>query len=457
VNFFRTHTFEICIVLLAIVVRFAYLGVAVTAHEGNFLQTVWGADGYYDVTKNLIEGNGLSSSQTPPYEPYSFRPPLYHLFILGSYQFGGYEAVIALQILLGSLVPIIGMCLARYFTQRREVLGALGLFLAVEPSGVLYSTILYSETLFTVLFLGALWAFFEYLRRNTLNLLAFSGVLLGLATLTRPTSQYVPLVFLAVFIWRRWGRLLARETWVPILMYSAIFIAILSPWAMRNYLVFGVWGLSPQTGVNLYTTLLPTVYSIDKGTTFQEEYAAQRAAGIPGPNQAAITDGSREASLAIPELLSRPRALVYSALNSAWSFFVLDGGYDYFRQIDVRPKEVIGKPSVIALFTDPGAVVSYLWRNIASVVSVILVLRLLWFGITVAFAVGAWRALRAWSDPYKVTAVLVVLYFMLTSLITGFGLTARYRLPVNSLVIAVALTEVAMLAPWVRSKDVTYA
>ena len=457
-QFFKTYRLELFIFALALVARLLFFGAGLHSNGGNLADTIGGPDGYTVVSKNMIEGHGFSNSSAEPYVPYSFRPPLYHFFIVGSYfALGGFWGVIVLQMLLGSLVPLLGMKAASYFLRGRSMLGALGVFLALEPSGILYSTFFYSETLFTVLFLSGVWAFFEYMRwvGSRTRFLVASALLLGLATLTRPTAQFLPLLFVAVFLWMRRKELFSRRTLLPVVLYAAIFIAVLSPWLVRNYIVFGVAGLSPQTGVNLYTTLLPTVYSIDRGTTFQQEFAAQRAAGILGPNDASITDGSKDMALAVPLLLQHPKALLYSALNSTWSFFVLDGMYDFFRRVDIRPAEVIGKPSVIALFSDPGAVIGYLYRNIAGVVGWIVLARLMWIAITVAFVVGAWRYLRANANMHSVLALLVVAYFLLTSLITGFGLTARYRLPVNALVAAVALYGAAPLFERLRHKTLS--
>lgn len=454
-HFFKTYRLEILIFALALAARLLYFGVTLQVNDGDLLNTITGPDGYTTVSKNLIEGHGLTAAGPPSYEPYSFRPPLYHFFIAGSYfALGGYWGVILLQMLLGSLVPLLGMRVASYLIRGRALLAALGVFLALEPSGVLYSTFFYSETLFTVLFLAGVWTFFAYLREAGVStrFLTASALLLGLATLTRPTTQFLPLIFAAVFMWTRRRELFSRQTVLPVVLYAAIFLAVLSPWLVRNYTLFGVAGLSPQTGVNLYTTLLPTVYSIDRGTTFQEEFAAQRAAGIPGPNEAVITDGAKDMALAVPLLLQHPRALLYSALNSTWSFFVLDGMYDFFRHINVRPSEVIGKPSVIALFSDPGAVVGYLYRNIAGVVGWIVLARLFWIAVAAAFVVGAWRYMRANAGIHGVLTLLIVAYFLLTSLITGFGLTARYRLPVNVFVVTFALCEVAAIAPWLMQK-----
>jgi hypothetical protein len=218
----------------------------------------------------------------------------------------------------------------------------------------------------------------------------------------------------------------------------------------RNYVVFGVAGISPQTGVNLYTIVVPTVYSIERGTKFQQEFATLKAAGVHGPNEADITEGDKDMAIAVPILLSHPKGLILSIMNDGWSFFVLDGTFDFLRQIKIRPQEMIGKPSLVAVFSNPAATGAYIVRNLSNgPFFAILLGRVLWITLTFLCFFGVWRYKRTHGmSPYAMTALLVILYFAATALLTGFGLVARYRLPVNVFIVAFALYEIRAIAPW---------
>jgi len=452
-DFLRSHKIEIGIFVLALLLRLFYFGLSLEVNNGNITATIAAADDYFTVSNNLIEGNGLSRDVAPPYTPYSFRPPLFHFFVAGAYElFGGYWGVIFFHIILASLLPLLGMILVGYFIEDRRVLIALGIFLALEPSLVLYSVFLYSEIFFIFLFFISLWALFEYMKNERLRFLALSAFLLGLATLTRPTTEYLPLVIGAVLLWSWRGHILSRKTFAHLGVYAALFLLTISPWVYRNYVVFGVLGISPQTGVNLYTELLPTVYSIERGTTFQKEFAAIRDSGVHGPNEADITEGDKDMAIAIPLLLGHPKALVLSILNSGWSFFALDGTFDFLRHIMIRPQEMIGKPSMVALFSDPFIVVSYFMRNMNDGTLVfILLMRAMWILMTILFLFGVWRYGRSrGAHSHAVLAAIIVLYFAATSFVTGFGLTARYRLPVNVFIVAFAFYEIAAITPRLR-------
>ena len=87
-NFLRAHKVEIFIFLIAVIARVFYFGISLN-YQGDLTKTMWAADGYYEVSRNIIEGHGYSADSAPPYTPYSFRPPsitislLAHIFSLG--------------------------------------------------------------------------------------------------------------------------------------------------------------------------------------------------------------------------------------------------------------------------------------------------------------------------------------------------------------------------------------
>ncbi len=438
---------------LALLVRLAYLFVSIhTYGDGDLIQAISAADGYFNVSQNIIAGNGLSDSVAPPYVPYSFRPPLFHYFIAGAYWFlGGYWGVILAQILLASALPLLGVAIARYLTDRTWIVWAAGVLLALEPSAVLYSTMLYAETFFMFWFFLSVLFLFKYLKEGRLWQVVASGALLGLATLTRPTTQYLPIVVAGALLFFGYRHLTRRHV-LHVLAYAAAFVLVLLPLLYRNWLLWDVADLSPQMGVNLHMTLLPTVYSIERGTTFQAEFAALEASGLKGPNNANLREGKEYKARAIPLLLEHPRALALSMLNSGVSFFMLDGVFDFLRHVRIRPPEMIGRPSLVALATDPMGVVQYFGRNIMSPLFFILAGRLLWIGITVAFVVEAIRRFWRPSSLQSRLAVLIVLYFALTALITGFGLSARYRLPVNVLILPLALSTVVLWWDYLNQK-----
>lgn len=122
---------------------------------------------------------------------------------------------------------------------------------AVWPNLVFHSAVALSESLFMVLFVGAVllavagpW---EARRFEPWRLVAI-GVLLGAATLVRPVS--VPFFAALALVW-----LLARFGWRRALAHTgivtAVAVAVVTPWLVRNVIVMDELTLSTNTGDNL--------------------------------------------------------------------------------------------------------------------------------------------------------------------------------------------------------------
>jgi 4-amino-4-deoxy-L-arabinose transferase-like glycosyltransferase len=438
-NFLREHKIEVVIFLLALLVRCVYLGISLQAHDGNLVSTIQGADGYFTVSQNIIAGHGFSDSSQPPYEPYSFRPPLYHYFIAGSYwMFGGYGGVIALQILIGSILPILAMCIVRYLFSRKIEIWT-GFILALEPVSILFSTFFYSETLFMLLFFISLLFLFKYFKEKHISFLAYSALSLGLATMTRPTAEYLPVLIIGILFWEARGHI-SRTTLTHSILYGLVFLTVLSPWLYRNYTLFEEASLSPQVGVNLYANVVPSVLALENGTSYQQEYEALQATGVSGPNETKVGEDQGYTQTALSILFEHPKALAVLAFNTELAFFTHDGVFDVLRHIGEKPDMLLGKPAVFLLFSDPSEFFGFIGYYLTKPAVLILIMRIFWYLITIFFVAGAIRYIRREGiTPFAAVALCSVTYFALITLVLGFTINARYRLPVEFLIIPFAL------------------
>ncbi len=429
------------IFVLAFAVRIIYLVFALGAHEGKLHETISGADCYFVISENILQGNGYSCKTEPPYTLNSIRPPVQPYFLVALYSVAGtYWFALLVQIAFSSMVPLIGMYVARYLTPNPNVIVGVGLLLALEPSGILFSMLFYGETLFTVAVLGSIACVCAYIKKGSLPLFATAGFLLGLATLTKPTTQYLPLVIVLLLAWH------FRKTLRTFALHAAIFLlvfmATLSPWVYRNYQHFGVVGVSPQLGEQLYAVLVPSVLSFENGTTFAQEFERILANGGTDPSSASVENGTKYFKMAVPMLLAHPFGLVVISANTALNFFIHDGMIEVLKHLEIRPKERLGQPALFLLLTDPGRLFGYIGHVFFTPLVWILVGRIVWVAITVLAFFGLVRYL--WRESTKIYATLfasIVLYFMLTTLVIGLAVTARYRIPINALIFIFALYE----------------
>jgi len=196
---------------------------------------------------NIACGAGFSQD---PGIPTPIRAPGYPFFLAAVYLVFGHSpyAAALVQALLGALCCLLVFDIAFSFFARRTALLAAFLY-AVYPVGAAYSGLILSETLFTALFLGSLALFIRSGRGERPVLLALAAFLLGLATLTRPTTILFPAGFVIAML-PGWKRTLRGAV-----ITAVFFSAALGPWTMRNYRSFGVF-MPVATGgsVCLYAT-----------------------------------------------------------------------------------------------------------------------------------------------------------------------------------------------------------
>lgn len=167
-----------------------------------------------------------------------FRPPGYPVFL--AIATGGVPDRIALakgaNALLGSFaVLLLAAISARIFRSRRVAI-ATGAAAALHPAFVFVATDIQSESLFIALLLTAGFLLLAASDRPSSALAVGAGVSLALAALTRPTALALALLLLAPLLDRRYPVRVRAH-----LAASALagFLLALSPWTLRNALVFG--------------------------------------------------------------------------------------------------------------------------------------------------------------------------------------------------------------------------
>jgi hypothetical protein len=239
---------------------------------------------YYGVARNVVEGRGLVSDAiwsygTPPlvfprpaFEVWLPLPTLLAIIpmaILGT----DFHAAQVAVVILGSLVPVLAWRLAADLAvelelpvgRARTLAVGSGVTAAVSLPLLLHGVLPDSTTPYTVFSLAACLLMVRVIRelggaqaldRRLLGL----GVLFGLAALTRNEVVWLGLTWVAVAWWgaRRmspsWRSTLVRLVGVP----AVVGLAILSPWLVRDWIVFG----SPLPGQAATNALSITGFDI---------------------------------------------------------------------------------------------------------------------------------------------------------------------------------------------------
>jgi 4-amino-4-deoxy-L-arabinose transferase-like glycosyltransferase len=247
--------------LLALGVRLLYIG-ALSPDSPIESVDAWG---YHRLALNLDLGNGFSLHRTAPFIPDNVRTPLYPVILLLIRRALGPapQTTSLIQAILDSITMLLVYGLAAQLASSRAGRIAALLY-ALNPTQVRYTNDLLTETTISFLLALCIYTLLRYLdttKSRDLGRLAIinsgsgcyfaftprfwlgmSSLFAGLAILCKPNVQFLPaILILAVAIAhkRRWARIL-----IDAVMMLAIIAVVLTPWIVRNYLLYSRLSLS---------------------------------------------------------------------------------------------------------------------------------------------------------------------------------------------------------------------
>src|SRR3989338_8748057 len=205
-KFSKTEIFLFC---LAFGVRFLYaIFVQLKFGSHGFLAYSDALSFYLQGAENLINHHIFSLNTNPPYMPDTYRTPLYTFFVAFFLWFKSpfFLIIFAQNIMAGFIsVLIYRIGLLLNFSYGVSVFAAI--LTSLEPASIYWNNLLMSDYLFAFLFVLACYEFF-------IGRYYWFGALMGLATLTRPTSLY----FLPFFL------LFPKLEWRKFIVAAAIFL-----------------------------------------------------------------------------------------------------------------------------------------------------------------------------------------------------------------------------------------
>ncbi len=259
------------LILASLVLKLAVWSVVVTQEPGRFIYQ--DSHTYHNTARSLVQLGRFSISPERPEEPETYRTPGYPLFLAPSY-FVFQErpaAAIASQILLS-----LGTLALLFFLARERFGAATGylaaLLLALDLASFTHSLLLLTETLFTFLMLALIYGALRFTKGSRTWAWALEiGLCLGLATLVRPISYYLPpalVGWILVAAWRR--RLSPRRTAAAVLAFAVPVIALMGTWQLRNLRLTGSSEISQIVGVDLLFYRGAQVIALRDGISLEE-------------------------------------------------------------------------------------------------------------------------------------------------------------------------------------------
>lgn len=223
---------------------------------------------YIDLAKNLVEHQVFSSSLQPPFNANFFRTPGYPFFLAICEYVGfgkPYWIVFWQEFIYCFTLGLFYRYSLLLFGKKITRISLL--FLLIEPGGLAFPMIFYSEALFLPFFILGLLFIGHYLLNFNWYYLIFSGLLMGMGILIRPALQYFPLIIVFSIILFNFRN---RQCWLHSGLLLLTVILTVSPWLAHNYHHSGKLFLSGQQNNMFANYHVPRVWSVVKNISFSE-------------------------------------------------------------------------------------------------------------------------------------------------------------------------------------------
>lgn len=382
----RGHIFTLIIFLVALALR---LGYALPQPEIH-----WDEDEtvYLNIARNYVSGNGLILTE---YRKAVF-PPLYPLFLAGLLKTGFpiFPAVRVVQSIIGAISCLLLMGITRLAFSNENKAGVIdaglisALLMALYPVLVFYCARLMTENLFIFLSLSAIYGLLKSLQSSHRFIwLFYSGAIVGLGILTRPT--FLPFIAIAI-VWFAIAISENKKFLKSIIFFLIPIILIILPWEIRNYCILDkIIPITSAGGANLYIANNPVSTGGSVG------YRELMKAGVfhLGEDEDEIEYNSYYRAKAVTFIKNNPGRFIRLSFKRLLWFYHLDYHYD-------------GGPVLVMIF------------HLLLVLAVI----------------GAWLSRSHWRKT--ILLGMVVINFTIVHMI--FLPEGRYRLPIVPFLLAFA-------------------
>jgi len=223
--------------------------------------------GYFRLAENLRQHGLFSRSERPPFIPDNVLTPVYPFFLamLLAIARGSLWIIPVAQGIINSFAAVLVFKMGERLFSRRAGFIA-GICYALDPSALAHTFSMLTESLFTFLFLLANFFLVKPIRQYSFKTLTPAALLFGLATLCRPVGLYYSTVVIIILLCTAAQPFPRRVKKVT--LYVLVFAFTLSPWLIRNKLIFGVVNLTSIQGNNLLLMNVAHLKAAKEGIPF---------------------------------------------------------------------------------------------------------------------------------------------------------------------------------------------
>jgi len=231
------------IFIIALALRLGYMILMLFGMDMADIGSTIHDSGNYLNAAQYIQGHNDSGQ----FDLYLVGPGYASLLALFNAVFGsGYIPLLILQIFMGSLSCLFIYKIAWLVTNDLRISFISGLTAAFSTTGITLSNAVLGETLFLFLFSQALTLWFQGLKNNRWRYFILSGVIFGLAVLTRSVLLYFPAVIIALaFLYRFPAEKIMRKKRILQTVVTVFLMLVISfSWGIRNKAVHDTFTIS---------------------------------------------------------------------------------------------------------------------------------------------------------------------------------------------------------------------
>jgi 4-amino-4-deoxy-L-arabinose transferase-like glycosyltransferase len=357
----------------------------------------------------------MAMGTVPVDTPTSMWDPLYIVIYAGMLGIGlkGFIGMRMLNMLFGAITVMIGFRTGLLLGGKRTAWIA-GLALACYPYYIYYTGLAMPETLNIMLLAAVMWALIMAAHKLNVGWSIVLGVLIGLLALTRSNIiLFIPFLLLFILLNNARKGMQAKKL-LSILIIVASFMAVMSPWIIRNYNIHGRLMLIPnRSGINLWMRNSPDAMAPELA-----------AAGQSIPQN--ILDDLKE-----KELLEFP----------------VFAGKD-----EIERDQILQERMLRFIAANPGYFAYMSWLRLGDFMAVVgpnirgliaVIAGWLSYGIALLFAImSLWFLRRRFRDLW-IFYVLILYYIVSHALLHG-GI--QYRLPIDQFIVLLAAMTASLIS-----------
>ncbi|HEY4489349.1 MAG TPA: glycosyltransferase family 39 protein [Candidatus Paceibacterota bacterium] len=397
---------------------------------------------YANLAVNIVEHSVFSRSTTTPFTPDAWRTPGYPVFLAPFYAlFGNFFPVLIAQVGILFLTVLLIFQMATRFMSRRWAL-ALSILYLVLPTTTLAVASLLTETLFVFCFILALYLCFFSEWKHMYVRWTLAGLLLAAAAYIRPASLYIlPFFLFGYFVLYLPWSTISRKHIIAAGLLSIMFVAGLFPWCYRNKQLFDQFSFASTGAFVLFRQFATAFYeTYNDIPNLEARYILLERAGLPpGPVPGDFASAESLKKVAVEVITEHPFSYAFFHATTFIPFFTSSGAQNYwFFAQTLRPDfNPAPEPSLIQ------AIHPFSWTKLTVVLENhgwTLLENAFWGAISLLMLVGLW-----YSKDRRLAWMFLTLIFYF-ALVTGPMAHARYRMPVEPLILMIAFSGVAFLS-----------